>query len=38
MAALYALPPMKLLQSLAGTVAISLMLVLNHKPRRYLGV
>lgn len=38
LAALYALPPMKVLQSLAGAVAISLMLVLNHKLGRYLGV
>ena len=36
--ALYALPPMKVLQSMLGAVAISMMLVLNHKPGRYLGV
>ena len=36
--ALWVVPPERVAQSLAGAVAISAILVLNHRPGRYLGV
>lgn len=38
LAALWLVPPLKVLQSVAGAVAIGAILALNHKPGRYLGV
>jgi len=38
LAALCVVPPARVLQSLLGAVAISAILVLNHRPGRYLGV
>lgn len=38
LAALTVVEPMRVLQSVVGAVAISAILVLNHKPGRYLGV
>lgn len=38
LAALTALPPLRVLQSVLGAVAIGAILALNHKPGRYLGV
>lgn len=38
LAALLVLEPMRVLQSVLGAVAVSAILVLNHKPGRYLGV
>jgi len=37
-AALCIVPPAKVLQSIVGAVAVSAILVLNHRPGRYLGV
>ncbi|APW44651.1 YitT family protein [Rhodoferax saidenbachensis] len=38
LAALAVIPPIKVLESVAGAVAIGAILALNHKPGRYLGV
>lgn len=38
LAALTVIEPLRVLQSVLGAVAISAILVLNHKPGRYLGV
>jgi len=38
LAALALVSPLKLLASVLGAVAIGLVLALNHKPGRYLGV
>lgn len=38
LAALFVVPPVKVLQSVLGAVAVGAILVLNHKPGRYLGV
>jgi uncharacterized membrane-anchored protein YitT (DUF2179 family) len=37
-AAFFVVPPMRVLQSLVGACAVSAILVLNHRPGRYLGV
>lgn len=37
-AALCVVPPVKVAQSIVGAVAVSAILVLNHRPGRYLGV
>ncbi len=38
LAALWVVPPMRVLQSVVGALAIGAILALNHKPGRYLGV
>jgi uncharacterized membrane-anchored protein YitT (DUF2179 family) len=38
LAALFTVPPVRVLQSVVGAVAIGAILTLNHKPGRYLGV
>lgn len=38
LAALFVVPPVRVLQSVLGAVAIGAILTLNHKPGRYLGV
>jgi uncharacterized membrane-anchored protein YitT (DUF2179 family) len=38
LAALWVVEPMRVLQSVLGAVALSAILVLNHRPGRYLGV
>jgi uncharacterized membrane-anchored protein YitT (DUF2179 family) len=38
LAALFLVPPVRVLQSVVGAVAIGAILTLNHKPGRYLGV
>ncbi|MFY9513997.1 MAG: hypothetical protein WAQ05_23795 [Rubrivivax sp.] len=38
LAALAVVEPLRVLQSVLGALAISAILVLNHKPGRYLGV
>lgn len=38
LAALFTVPPVRVLQSVVGAVAIGAILMLNHKPGRYLGV
>ena len=38
LAALFTVPPERVLQSVVGAVAIGAILTLNHKPGRYLGV
>lgn len=38
LAALFVVPPARVLQSVVGAVAIGAVLTLNHKPGRYLGV
>ena len=38
LAALFVVPPVRVLQSVVGAVAIGAILTLNHKPGRYLGV
>lgn len=38
LAALFVVPPERVLQSVVGAVAIGAILTLNHKPGRYLGV
>ena len=38
LAALWVVEPLRLLQSVLGAVALSAILVLNHRPGRYLGV
>ena len=38
LAALFIVPPVRVLQSVVGAVAIGAILTLNHKPGRYLGV
>jgi len=38
LAALFIVPPARVLQSVVGAVAIGAILTLNHKPGRYLGV
>lgn len=38
LAALFVVPPVRVLQSVAGALAIGAILTLNHKPGRYLGV
>jgi uncharacterized membrane-anchored protein YitT (DUF2179 family) len=38
LAALFVVPPVRVLQSVAGAVAIGAILTLNHRPGRYLGV
>ena len=38
MAALFVVPPVRVLQSVVGAVAIGAILALNHRPGRYLGV
>ena len=38
LAALFMVPPARVLQSVVGAVAIGAVLTLNHKPGRYLGV
>ncbi len=38
LAALWALPPLQVAQSVVGAIAIGAILALNHKPGRYLGV
>ena len=37
-AALLVIDPLRVLQSVLGAVAVSAILVLNHRPGRYLGV
>lgn len=38
LAALRMIDPLRVLQSVLGAVAVSAILVLNHRPERYLGV
>jgi uncharacterized membrane-anchored protein YitT (DUF2179 family) len=38
LAALFIVPPVRVLQSVVGALAIGAILTLNHKPGRYLGV
>ncbi len=38
LAALFVVPPVRVLQSVVGAVAIGAILTLNHRPGRYLGV
>ncbi|OOG39043.1 hypothetical protein B0B52_16300 [Polaromonas sp. A23] len=38
LAALFVVPPVRVLQSVVGAVAIGAILALNHRPGRYLGV
>jgi uncharacterized membrane-anchored protein YitT (DUF2179 family) len=38
LAAFFVVPPVRVLQSVVGAVAIGAILTLNHRPGRYLGV